>query len=592
MEKDVITKLGSSNYYAWSCQVEAVLDSKDLWDAVEDGWTEEELSDLTAEEKKSNKQALAFIKRTVEDFHLEYIGHLKSAKEAWDTLKTNFCERDALQQLIMMKELLRMEKDEKTPVIEYINKVISAHRELVTTGLIAFEERTIALIVLMGLPEEYSDCVRALSRDSKLSPKYIIPVLKAEEARIKMDKEDKQRQREVKGFVVKKQQQIFKPNQRQQSEPRSDQPSSSAAFNIQCFACHQVGHGVRDCQRVLNAKARGTVLCYSCGREGHSSKVCQSNNSGGASGGQQNSGNRSANSSRQNSGGGNYSKNNGGDQSKSGQDKQFKNSEVKFSENQVHLGDGVVNVKYRALMGKSDFIQEKENNEKSDPNRWCSDSGCNNHCTPYRELLENFTPVQGTMTVAKKQEECEVKGIGSVRMKVKDKYGGWTLELMRVLWVPDIGDNLISIRQLDKEGFKFAIDDGWLHAYDKNINDEEVFRAQAVDHEDDLYAFYVDWYEKAAPEGIPSTSGASNGSSDFNIPTSLTAKRAVTKELWHQRFAHAKNLPDKDIIPRGNCEECSVCDQGKAKKLPFPERLKKCDEVLDLVYSDVCFVQP
>ena len=66
----------------------------------------------------------------------------------------------------------------------------------------------------------------------------------------------------------------------------------------------------------------------------------------------------------------------------------------------------------------------------------------------------------------------------------------------------------------------------------------------------------------------------------------------MTKEIWHKRFAHANNLPSKVFIPKGEPKNCEVCFRGKANKLPYPDRPCRSEKILDLVFSDVCFVQP
>lgn len=384
--KEHIRKLGTDNYYAWSCQVEAVLDSKDLWEAVDDGWTEQELEeDCTEDERKANKKALAFIKRHVENIHLESIGSIKSAKEAWDTLKTNFTVKDEYQQLLMMKALLRMEKDNKTPVAEYVTQVVTVHRELSESGLVEFSSRTVALIVLMGLPNAYKDCVRVLTRDPNLSIKTLIPTLKAEETKIGMDRESRQAKAELRGLVSKKNNQFFPNNNNHQTFTNINSDANSR----ECHACRQRDHFVRDCPRVLDAKRRGNCICYSCGQEGHSSRFCPKNTDSVNQSGPSASVNRE-----------------GRESNKTSSDKVVK--------------VGNKSVKFKGLMG---VIREGE--EECNPCRWALDSGCNAHMTPFKEFLGNFKPVSGTMSVAKKSETCLVKGIGTVTMQVSDECGGW-----------------------------------------------------------------------------------------------------------------------------------------------------------------------
>ena len=592
-EKDSITKLGSANYYAWSVQVQSILDSKDLWEAIEDGWTEEELEDLDEDDKKKNKKALAFLKKSVEDSHLEFIGHLKSAKEAWDTLKTNFCERDEVQQLMMMKQLVRMEKSANVSVTEYVNKVIAAHRELSVTGLIEFSDKTLALIALMGLPEEFKDCVRSLTRDPKLTIRSLLPILRAEESKIKMEKEDRRVKDELKGYMSR-------------NNPRSV-PNFVPKPRFACHACGKTSHLVRECPKVLDARARGTVICYTCGAEGHPSSKCDGNVNKQSTGSANNYGGpRNGNSfgGAYNHGGPRSGNNNYGASSSSNTqqansggsgNRNFKNREarVETEENTTQdaiqsVGKGQVRVKFKNFMNCVGEESDDSETEIGDPNRWSMDSGCNAHATPHRELLEDLRPASGKMSVAKKKQTCEVRGVGRVTMKLKDENGGYVIRLNEVYWVPDSSDNLISVRQLDKKGMKFSIDDGWLYGYDKNDGDEEVIRAKAV--EDDLYAVYVDWYERSKPQD-DDVSGV--GKNVCELPSvNIAARRAVTRELWHQRFGHANNLPDCEIIPKGECNDCEVCLAGKGKRKPYPVRETKSSEKLELILSDVCFVEP
>ena len=50
------------------------------------------------------------------------------------------------------------------------------------------------------------------------------------------------------------------------------------------------------------------------------------------------------------------------------------------------------------------------------------------------------------------KEHLEVKGRGTIVVKMAESCGGWTLSLSNALWVPELDVNLISIRQLAKKG--------------------------------------------------------------------------------------------------------------------------------------------
>ncbi|KAG8238529.1 hypothetical protein J437_LFUL018201 [Ladona fulva] len=65
--------------------------------------------------------------------------------------------------------------------------------------------------------------------------------------------------------------------------------------------------------------------------------------------------------------------------------------------------------------------------------KWFVDSGASEHMTPHREILTNFDGLYK----------------GCVELELKDKNGGWLVKLERVLYVPELQDNLISLRQID-----------------------------------------------------------------------------------------------------------------------------------------------
>ena len=78
------------------------------------------------------------------------------------------------------------------------------------------------------------------------------------------------------------------------------------------------------------------------------------------------------------------------------------------------------------------------------------DSGASNHMTPDRHRFVEFTLATGQIRIGKGY--LEVKGRGTIVVKMAESCGGWTLSLSNALWVPELDVNLISIRQLAKKG--------------------------------------------------------------------------------------------------------------------------------------------
>lgn len=101
-----------------------------------------------------------------------------------------------------------------------------------------------------------------------------------------------------------------------------------------------------------------------------------------------------------------------------------------------------------------------------DDRKWLQDSGCSDNMSPHRELFLEFNPkIKGRVEIA--DGVClKIEGAGMVNMKLAEKCGGWSLKLKRVLYVPELEDNLMSMRQLDKKGFEVKIKRGKLTAQD------------------------------------------------------------------------------------------------------------------------------
>ena len=80
------------------------------------------------------------------------------------------------------------------------------------------------------------------------------------------------------------------------------------------------------------------------------------------------------------------------------------------------------------------------------------DSGASNHMTPDRHRFVEFTPATRQIRIGKGY--LEVKGRGTIVVKMTESCGGWTLPVDTAdgLWVPKLDVNLISIRQLAKKG--------------------------------------------------------------------------------------------------------------------------------------------
>ncbi|KAL5567528.1 hypothetical protein UlMin_024103, partial [Ulmus minor] len=84
--------LDKHNYDHWSIQVETYLVAQDLWDVVEAPISGETKTEPDKAWYKRNAAALHTIQISCSSDTFNLIGKIRVAKEAWDTLATNFSD--------------------------------------------------------------------------------------------------------------------------------------------------------------------------------------------------------------------------------------------------------------------------------------------------------------------------------------------------------------------------------------------------------------------------------------------------------------------------------------------------------------------
>lgn len=87
------------------------------------------------------------------------------------------------------------------------------------------------------------------------------------------------------------------------------------------------------------------------------------------------------------------------------------------------------------------------------------DSGCSYHMTPQRHWFQNYQAINGGKVLLGNDHECGVMGIGDIKLKLHD---GTCRTLTSVRHVPDLKRNLISLGELDKNGYSYKEDGGVL----------------------------------------------------------------------------------------------------------------------------------
>ena len=150
---------GESNYRIWAERTKMLLLERDLLEAL---YPTEELK--VEEYQNLDKFAMIIIKGTISDQELLNVLHFKTAKEIWEYLERKYSRSDPISIMNLLREIYSVRKGSRS-VTNYLHHV----RQLVTQlNSVAqpsdrISDTQLMVIIMLGLPEEYSSFVTAIS---------------------------------------------------------------------------------------------------------------------------------------------------------------------------------------------------------------------------------------------------------------------------------------------------------------------------------------------------------------------------------------------------------------------------------------------
>ena len=225
------------------------------------------------------------------------------------------------------------------------------------------------------------------------------------------------------------------------------------------------------------------------------------------------------------------------------------------------------------------LLQERNlavHNRENKRNMWILDSGASSH---YSFKRENFNAIN-------EDEESEIeiadgrvikaKGAGSMDLKFNINNEPVKTKVLKVLYVPELSCNLLSVSSLDKKGFQITFGNGECNV----TKDGELYiQAKLING-----VYEID---------ISETQSA-------NVAHS-SQKDEADMQLWHRRLGHRDtttimNLQKGDLVRGLQVKEskealtkCISCITEKAVKPSFPRCVEqRSTKVLDIIYSDLC----
>jgi hypothetical protein len=191
--------------------------------------------------------------------------------------------------------------------------------------------------------------------------------------------------------------------------------------------------------------------------------------------------------------------------------------------------------------------------------------------TAVREHLTDLTQCGDAKVVLGDDREVKVVGCGTVSFQRESLP---PMTLTKVLYVPGLKKNLVSVSTIEEKGYEILFRDGQVLLFPRgsSITSAKVIGTR---HER-LYKFLF--------QPVQALIHSTSSSSDLC-------------EIWHRRMAHLHHgalrvlremvtgVPD---FSSEHHELCKGCTLGKYTKTAFPSSDSKAARILDLIHSDVC----
>ena len=309
----------------------------------------------------------------------------------------------------------------------------------------------------------------------------------------------------------------------------------------------------------LTAQAKGS--CFDCGMYGHFKADCPKNKQrgGGGRGGGRGRGNGR--------GGGRGGRGGRGQGQARPRIKCYNCGKTGHFERDCWFkNDGAVNIASESTVALTVTEEEKASAKGKS---WIVDSGCSSHMVSSEVGLTNIRYAAGEVVVANKEKMAST-GIGSLEATTTGADGKRIrVTLNDVLVVPQLGQNLLSVRKITQNGgsVRFGNHGGMLEVNGLHI---------PINQNGPLYE--LDLHVETAARGLE------------------TAYAALDRDLWHRRLGHRNRddlnkLGEMDIgIPKGlgGPGKCDTCEVGKHSHASFPGSAEHRAKVpLERVHTDV-----
>ena len=347
--------------------------------------------------KEKQQKAVGIIAQGLErEIRREYIDEqYENPKVLWDKIKADRQEVVKLDSNYLRKELYDVKLEELGSVHQYVDRINSLIRDLVTCGFTVSDEEKY-FFVLNGLPSEWNTLKMVLQKTITNQKEWrtLVTQLEQYEADLKREKglsDD---------TLLFTKSRSNNRNNRSSNNGNNGNNRRTNTSNIECFHCGKKGHKKFECRKLKREQEKGTG----------SNDSGSSNTRGSAA---------------------------------MALDTLWSliDNDTADTEDTAHTAD------------TADMARKV-----SEQNQWVLDSGSTNHITGRRDnfISGTFKPIKRSLEMADRTT-VEALGIGNVRLRLYNPEHELTLQ--NVLYLPQSGNNnLLSMHLLAEKGITAKMD--------------------------------------------------------------------------------------------------------------------------------------